>query len=260
MNDADIEVRLRSVTVHEAAHFVVATEGFGIPATMKVDVAEDDTLAGGWCFREFPGDSFAASCVGWAGLVGEHLVGAVFPARTPLLFPLGDKTAGRWHHEALFFLDELSEADRQGIVGYRHTEESLRFTVRLLSRNRAELEENAALLAERTRKEIEARWNGIRRPPETSPPWHLGQFVAAMDPDAETFRAFVSTRVEQSPEWLIVQRYIAEHRLPDGAPLPSLEAWTATRLADYESRGIPDRQSWRTLGRAFLTWRQQYHA
>jgi hypothetical protein len=261
MNAEDyLEQDLRSISVHEAGHWVVSALGFGIPATMTIDIGEDDTLTGGWCPREFSGSKFETGCVGWAGVVAEHLLGTVWRYRTPLLFPLTEETLSQWHWEALFYLRELSASDYQHIVGYPHTDESLRHAVRILLRHRAKLEVAAALLAERTRRQIDERWAGIPRPPATVQPWTLAEFTRAMEANGDgagMFKAFVRSELARSENWRTVQAQIAERGLPEGAQPPSLESWTAARLAAHETQGIADRQSWRVLARSFCTWQVQ---
>lgn len=120
---------------------------------MKIDVDDEARMRGGWCFRDFRGNRFEAACIGWAGIEAEHLLNHVDRLRTPLLFPLTETTIAKWHWEALYFLNELSDSDRQHIVGHPDTLETCQHAFRILSRKVREIGMDAKLLADRTRIE-----------------------------------------------------------------------------------------------------------
>jgi hypothetical protein len=155
------EADLESLAIHEMSHFHV-TISFGIPARVKMQVTDDGKLRSGFCEREFEGQKFEAACIGWAGVMGEHLLNRVHSQRTPLLFPLTEATIVKWYWEAMFFLNELSDGDRQHIVGHADTLETCQHTFRILSKKISEIKADAKLLAAHTRKEVAAKLAAIR--------------------------------------------------------------------------------------------------
>jgi hypothetical protein len=70
----------------------------------------------------------------------------------------------------------------------------------------------------------------------------------------EMFKAFMCDRVALSHNWQLVQDHITKHGLAAGAEPPSLDTWTAARLATYGARGILDRTEWLAEAKAFRTW------
>jgi hypothetical protein len=159
--DQQFEADLESLTIHEMSHWHCAV-ALGIPATVKILVADDGTARSGFCVREFEGNKFEAALIGWSGIQGEHLLNRVHSQRTPLLFPLTETTIVKWYWEAMFFLHELSDGDRQHIVGHADTLETCQHTFRILSKKISEIETDAKLLAAHTRKEVAAKLAAIR--------------------------------------------------------------------------------------------------
>jgi hypothetical protein len=157
-NEADqFEADLDSLAVHEISHFHVAIF-FGIPARVKMVIEDDGWLRSGFCEREFEGQKFEAACVGWAGVLGEHLLNRVHRCRTPLLFSsVTEANLSKFHWEVSFHFNELSDADRQHIVRHADTLESCQHTFRILSKKLREIEADAKLLADRTRIERAAK-------------------------------------------------------------------------------------------------------
>jgi hypothetical protein len=158
MNETEtlFEADLESLAVHEISHMLVAFSQ-GIPATVKMQIADDGSLSGGFCERDFAGSKFESAVVGWAGVIGEHLLNRVSRHSTPLLYPLTEATIVKWHWEALFFLNELSDGDRRHVSGHLDTLESCQHCFRILSKRTAEIRQDARLLADKTRIEREAK-------------------------------------------------------------------------------------------------------
>jgi hypothetical protein len=159
------EADLESLAIHEMSHFHVAIS-FGIPARVKMQVTDDGWLRSGFCEREFEGRKFEAACIGWAGVMGEHLLNRVHSQRTPLLFPLTEATIVKWYWEAMFFLNELSDGDRQHIVGHADTLETCQHAFRILTKRIHEIEADAKLLTAHTRKEVAAKLAAVHEAKE----------------------------------------------------------------------------------------------
>ena len=167
--DPQFESDLAAIAVHEAGHFE-ASIALGIPATMRVDLDDAGNLRGGWCFQDFEGPPFENSCIAWAGIIAEYLCGRIYRHSAQLLFPLNEEHLIRWHSEASFFLNHakgFSAEDRARIVGIVSvaggtTLETFQHTFRILKKRVREIEADAKLLADRTRKEITLKLAAIR--------------------------------------------------------------------------------------------------
>jgi hypothetical protein len=162
--DPQFESDLAAIAVHEAGHFE-ASIALGIPATMRIDLDDAGNLRGGWCFQDFEGPPFENSCIAWAGIIAENLCGRIYRHSAQLLFPLNEEHLIRWHSEASFFLNHakgFSAEDRARIVGIVSvaggtTLETFQHTFRILKKRVREIEQDAKLLAARTRIEVAAK-------------------------------------------------------------------------------------------------------
>jgi hypothetical protein len=196
------EADLESLAIHEMSHFHV-TISFGIPARVKMQVTDDGKLRSGFCEREFEGQKFEAACIGWAGVMGEHLLNRVHSQRTPLLFPLTEATIVKWYWEAMFFLNELSDGDRQHIVGHADTLETCQHTFRILSKKISEIKADAKLLAAHTRKEVAAKLAAIREFDEatkTAAEWAKNPPKMSTAARAKILSDFLEGRPDNDPE------------------------------------------------------------
>ncbi len=154
------EADLYAVAVHEMGHWHLAF-ALGIPATVVIKVTDDGKISGGLCISEFKAHDFESACFGWAGIMAEHMFGAVYRNRPQqLLFPLNEDYLPKWHHEAAYFLNVpgmFSDSDRHHIIKHRDTLETCKHTFRILARKADEIKADARLLANRYRPDIASK-------------------------------------------------------------------------------------------------------
>jgi len=168
MNDQtpeQFEASLTAIAVHEAGHFECSI-ALAIPATMRLTVDAEGNLSGGFCERDFSGSDFDRSCVSWAGIIAENLCARHCRCSAKSLFPLNEEYLFRWHEEISFFLSRgegFSTSDRNGIICVKNTFESCCHAYRILSKRIREIEQDAALLVDRTRREIAEKLAALRQ-------------------------------------------------------------------------------------------------
>jgi len=254
------EADLEALTIHEAGHWH-ASVAFGIPAAMRIDMDAEGHLVGGWCFRDFHGSKFEGACIGWAGVMAEHMLNRVWRHRTPLLFsPLTEANLSKFHWEASFFLNELSVEDRQHIVAHTDTLESCQAAFRILSKRIGEIEADAKLLADRTRKEVaaklaaadERKWGRIPRPPHI-PATHADFLNQVCGNDAERFEQFIVSRAALHLTNNRTMK-IEDAKLSLGAAFDDAVAISMNLQRKQYGGDFPDQDSWLSAARDFLNW------
>jgi hypothetical protein len=130
------------LSVHELAHLFMWRR-FGVEASLRLECSP----AGEICGAVADGDvdpstlrPFEASCIGWAGVIAEHLTGWILRP-CPLVPPLQVENFRRWFRafraEAW---QSLSEEDRRLIAMGRDTSLSAEFTLHVLAGSSANRE------------------------------------------------------------------------------------------------------------------------
>jgi hypothetical protein len=254
---------LVSTAIHEAGHFHMALF-WDIPATLQINLDDAGNIIDGECRWGFVRPSFESATIGWGGIEAEYLLNRVWRHGPPLLFcPLTEKNIVKWHAEGTFFLNRLSDTDRQLIIGHQASLESCQFTFRILSKRIKEVEADAKLLADRTRKEIAAKraavheadaqkWQGIPRP-SAFPASHDDFIRLVCSSDPPRFERFIVSRAAlhltngRTSE-------ISDAKLSLGKSFDDAYAISLQFQRDIYAGDYKDESAWLKAAREFQLW------
>jgi hypothetical protein len=128
------ELLYRLVGTHEAGHFVLCSR-FGIEAEAGAVFGVDGNISGGitQLFAQPSGFNarFQAACIGWGGIVAEHLNSCVL-RRVPGIPPLDCNTVERWSEAICKCWYLLSGEDWQAIRSWWDKASTARFALKSL--------------------------------------------------------------------------------------------------------------------------------